>query len=85
MPAGWTQGCGGARPNYHREIVSGPLRLRLDVWQVDESGAQWGYSVQWSNAEPGATPHPSAMRAMAAAESVLADYLRAAARQCKQQ
>lgn len=82
MRAGWTQGHGGAVPNYHREIEAGPLKFRLDVWRVDDEGKQWGYSLQWQSAEP--YPQPSAVRAMAAAESVLADRLRMAARQCKQ-
>ena len=82
MRAGWIKGRDGSRPNYHREIVSGPLTFRLDVWQVDSDGKQWGHSVQWQGAEAQTLSDPD--RAMKAAEAILADRLRAAARQCKQ-
>jgi hypothetical protein len=78
---GWTRGT-DLRPHYTREVVAGPLTFLIDVWQADENGREWAYSFQARNAEN--QPLPTAEKAMAAAVSLLAGYLRQAARLLKE-
>ncbi len=78
MREGWIGPGPDLRPHYSREIVVGPLRLYMDVWQGDVDGHEWEYSFQGRCAEGPSLR--SCEKAMDAAEILLRGYLRSAAR-----
>lgn len=67
------------RPWFQRDTVVGPLTFRMDVWPADTDCTEWNFSFQGYKAQNFVT-YKSPEAAMKAATTVLADYLRQAAR-----